>query len=172
MFFLNTGAYILKRKEKKNLILKLLSLKLIGDVLVKGLDFFKKLFLFGAGITKHERITPIIKQAYYAPHPTWSSRTPVLAFPRQIPTKPNHKLADFFEILENGLILSYREKPVEIMLGMKDVAWSPRVLEEEWTRILPNAVIKKVEDAGHFIQEDAYEIIVPELLQFLKKLNG
>ena len=40
MFFLNTGAYILKRKEKKNLILKLLSLKLIGDVLVKGLDFF------------------------------------------------------------------------------------------------------------------------------------
>ena len=78
----------------------------------------------------------------------------------------------FFEILENGLILSYREKPVEIMWGMKDVAWSPRVLEEEWTRILPNAVIKKVEDAGHFIQEDAYEIIVPELLQFLKKLNG
>ena len=168
LFILNTGAYVVRKKEEKPFVLSLISVKGLGEVLVRGLDLFKKCMLFGAGIVKHERITNQIKEAYLAPHPNCSSRTSVLAFPRQIPTEPNHKLADYFEFLEQGLIQFFRKKPVKIMWGLQDIAWRPHVLEEEWHRILPNASVMRIEDAGHYVQEDAYELIVPQLLEFLE----
>jgi pimeloyl-ACP methyl ester carboxylesterase len=36
-----------------------------------------------------------------------------------------------------------------------------------WLRTFPNAEVTRLEDAVHFLQEDAHERIVPELLRFL-----
>ncbi|WP_158078238.1 alpha/beta fold hydrolase [Haemophilus paracuniculus] len=141
MFLLNTGAYVVRQKEKIPLILRLFRTKYIGEMLVKGLELFKKGMLFKAGIIKHERMNDQIKQAYLALHPTWASRTPVLAFPRQIPIEPQNPLTGYFEYLESQLIALYRNKPVEIMWGMQDIAWSSDVLNKEWKRILPDAQI-------------------------------
>jgi len=50
---------------------------------------------------------------------------------------------------------------------MKDAAFTPAVLEELWLGTFPHAVVTRVPDAGHFVQEDAYERVVPALLDHL-----
>jgi len=50
---------------------------------------------------------------------------------------------------------------------MKDIAFLPTYLEELWVPDFPNAQVLRLPDAGHYLQEDAHEEIVPALLQFL-----
>ncbi len=52
---------------------------------------------------------------------------------------------------------------------MKDAAFTPAVLDELWLGTFPHAAVTRVPDAGHFVQEDAYERVVPALLDHLGK---
>jgi pimeloyl-ACP methyl ester carboxylesterase len=49
---------------------------------------------------------------------------------------------------------------------MKDFAFGPPVLAE-WKRRFPQALVVELPDAGHFLQEDGYERIVPEIRALL-----
>jgi pimeloyl-ACP methyl ester carboxylesterase len=50
---------------------------------------------------------------------------------------------------------------------MKDIAFTPQVLDQLWLRTFPDADVLRLDDAGHFLQEDAHERIVPALLEHL-----
>jgi pimeloyl-ACP methyl ester carboxylesterase len=167
LFILNTYAHRPPGKVPLPLPLKVFRTPVVGEVAVKGLDLFKRGFLFRAGVVQRERLTPEVKRAYLAPHPTWSSRTPILAFPREIPSGPEGRIADFLAEIEQGLERDFRAKPVKIVWAMKDIAFTEQVLELLWLRTFPDADVVRLEDAGHYLQEDAYERIVPELLDFL-----
>jgi haloalkane dehalogenase len=52
---------------------------------------------------------------------------------------------------------------------MKDIAFTPNYLDGLWLKTFPDAGVTRIEDAGHYIQEDAHERIVPELLRFLER---
>jgi hypothetical protein len=52
---------------------------------------------------------------------------------------------------------------------MRDPAFRPWWLEELWLRTFPDAPVLRLADAGHHLQEDAHERIVPELLGFLSR---
>ena len=54
---------------------------------------------------------------------------------------------------------------------MKDVAFSVETLDGMWMKAFPHAEVTRVEDAGHFIQEDAHEIVIPELMDFIGGSN-
>jgi len=168
LFIMNTAAHNPVKKSPVPFALKLFRVPGVGEVLVKGLNLFHRAFLFGSGLARPERMTAEIKKAYLAPHPRWSARTGVLAFPRQIPTGPSGALAPFFRHLENGLAREFRNHPVKIVWAMKDVAFPADTLEEMWLKTFPNATVVKIAEAGHYLQEDAHEQIVPELLAFLE----
>jgi len=53
---------------------------------------------------------------------------------------------------------------------MRDPAFTPQFLDGLWLRTFPDAEVTRLEDAGHFVQEDAHERVVPELLRFLAQL--
>ncbi|WP_167368815.1 hypothetical protein [Paraburkholderia tuberum] len=142
----------------------------VGEFMVKGLQLFTRLFFFKVGVVHRERLTPAVRRAYLAPHPTWESRTGVLVFPRQIPTGPDGPVADMMGRIEHGLERHFRGRPVRIMWAMRDLAFSPETLEGMWLQTFPDAEVTRIEDAGHFLQEDAHEAIVPELLRFLAAL--
>jgi pimeloyl-ACP methyl ester carboxylesterase len=147
--------------------LRLFRMPGVGEVMVKGLDLFKRVFLFRAGVVHHERLTPEVKEAYRAPHPNWASRTPILVFPREIPAGPEGPVADLLADVERGLERDFRSKPVSIAWAMKDIAFTPSVLDQLWLKTFPAATVLRLEDAGHYLQEDAHERIVPALLDFL-----
>ena len=140
----------------------------VGEVLVKGFDMFVRGFLFRDGVVHRERLTDDVRRAYLEPHPTWSSRTGELVFPREIPdpASATGPVAELLTELERGLEQHFRSKPARIMWAMRDPAFTPAVLEK-WQMILPDAPVTQLDDASHYLQEDAHERIVPQLLSFL-----
>jgi haloalkane dehalogenase len=52
---------------------------------------------------------------------------------------------------------------------MRDIAFTPQMLERAWLRTFPDADVTRIDDAGHYLQEDAHELITPALLEFLDK---
>jgi len=163
---LNTFAHRPRRKVDLPFALKLFRTPGVGEVMVKGLHAFVRVFLFSHGVMHKERLTPAARSAYLAPHPTWASRTGILAFPRQIPSGPSAPLADFLGQVNDGLQV-FKDRPVFIAWAMKDIAFKPEFLGELWLADFPHAKVLKLDDAGHYLQEDAHERIVPALLDFL-----
>jgi haloalkane dehalogenase len=139
----------------------------VGETMVKGLHMFVRGFLFRAGIKHRDRLTPDVKAAYLAPHPNWSSRTAILVFPREIPAGPEGAVSDLNAEIEAGLEEHFRAKPVKIMWAMKDIAFTPEMVDQLWLRTFPDAEVVRLDDAGHYLQEDAHERIVPQLVEFL-----
>jgi pimeloyl-ACP methyl ester carboxylesterase len=73
--------------------------------------------------------------------------------------------------IEAGLA-AFADRPVAIVWAMRDVAFTPQVLEQLWLRSFPKADVRRLDEAGHYLQEDAHERIVPELLRFLDTLGA
>jgi pimeloyl-ACP methyl ester carboxylesterase len=171
LFILHTFAQRPPGEVELPLPIRLFRTPGVGELMVQGLGLFHRVFLLRAGIMHRERITPEIKRAYLAPHPTWRSRTGVLAFPRQIPTGPDGPVADLAGRIEVGLEQIYRHRPVTIVWAMRDIAFTPEMLDRLWLKTFPDARVTRLADAGHYLQEDAHERIVPQLLTFLAGLG-
>jgi pimeloyl-ACP methyl ester carboxylesterase len=178
LFILNTYAHGWKPdalppgKDKVPLPLPLRLFRApgVGEVLVKGLDAFKRGFLFRAGVVHRERLTPTVKRAYRSPHRGWSERTPILVFPREIPVTGEGPVLAITTEIEEGLKRYFRDKPAHIMWAMRDPAFLPSYLDTLWLHTFPDARVTKLDNAGHYLQEDAHERIVPELVRFVSEL--
>lgn len=140
----------------------------VGELLVKGLNAFTRVFLFKAGLVHPERLGPLERRAYLAPHPDWASRTAMLALPREIPAGPDGPVADFVADVHDRLIPAFADRPVFIAWPMKDIAFGTEILDL-WLADFPDAEVLRIEDAGHYVQEDAYEVVVPDLMRFLMR---
>ncbi len=103
-----------------------------------------------------------VAAAYNAPwsKPEW--RYPTWISPNQI-----SKGVDYINQVEKGL-KNLKEKPVLFFWGMKDVVCVPD-LYQKFKEYFPNNRLVELPDASHFFQEDEPEIIVTEMLAFLKE---
>ncbi|MEM6782437.1 MAG: alpha/beta fold hydrolase [Bacteroidota bacterium] len=169
LVILNTFCHRPPGKVPLPLPLKLFRAPGVGEVMVKGFNAFTKLFLFGEGTVHTERLGPNERAAYLAPHPTWASRTSVLVFPREIPADDTGRVADFVAGVHDRLVPAFRDKPVLIAWPMKDTAFGVEILDDLWLPDFPHAEVVRVADAGHYIQEDAHEIVIPHMLPFLER---
>jgi haloalkane dehalogenase len=172
LFILNTFFQRPSAKVPLPAILRAFRTPGIGELLVKGAHAFVKGFLFQSGLYDRSCLTELDRAAYLAPHPDWSSRTGILALPRQIPSGPEGPISDF--VAEEGakLAAAFANKPVKIVWPMQDVAFSRETLDKMWLQSLPHADVRRVDNAGHFIQEDAHHIVIPELTTFIEKLQS
>jgi haloalkane dehalogenase len=168
LFILNTFAHRPRGKVKLPFIIKLFRTPGIGELMVKGAHVFVRGFMFRQGVKQRDRLTPEVKRAYLEPHGSWSSRTPILVFPREIPAGPEGRVSDLMAPIEAGLEEHFRSKPAHIAWPMSDPAFTKDILAM-WKGTLPDAEITEVEGASHYIQEDAPEVVVPALVEFLKR---
>ena len=166
---LNTLAHPPHGEVDLPLPLRLVRLPGVGEVLIKGAHLFVRVFLFRGGVVHPERLGPNERAAYLAPHPSWSSRTGILVFPREIPARPAGIVSGFLDSVHDGL-MSLRQKPIFIAWAMKDIAFLPSYLDDYWLADFPKAQVLRLPDAGHYLQEDAHEEIVPALLDFLARV--
>jgi pimeloyl-ACP methyl ester carboxylesterase len=167
LMILNTFAPTLPGPMGRSLTLRLLRLRGSGELIAKVRGGLTEDFLLGAGTRRRDRLDDDVKRAYRAPYPDAASRTGVLAFPRQVPLSPDTPVAELTRETDAGLKRHFRDRPAHICWGMRDVLFGPDVLDL-WRAALPNAGVTRLEDAGHFVQEDAYEQVIPELLGLLE----
>jgi haloalkane dehalogenase len=55
---------------------------------------------------------------------------------------------------------------MEIFWGGKDWCFNDFFLAE-WMQRFPRANVHRIDDAGHYVLEDAHDYIVPQVLRFL-----
>jgi haloalkane dehalogenase len=103
--------------------------------------------------------------AYDAPFPAPESKAGALAFPEHVPTEPEHpNTAPLMAIRE---ALRSWEKPALVLFGDSDPIFAPRVAERI-AELIPGALpAELIENAGHFVQEDAGEEAAERIVAFL-----
>jgi pimeloyl-ACP methyl ester carboxylesterase len=147
--------------------LRIFRMRALGELFVKVLHGIVRVFLFRAGVAKPERLTSVVRRAYLAPHPSLSDRTAILAFARQFPTSPEGPVAELHGSIQSGLS-RLASKPVFVAWAAKDAIATEAMLLL-WLKDFPHAEVLRLPEAGHFLQEDAHEAVVPALVTFLKR---
>ncbi|MGP0564719.1 MULTISPECIES: alpha/beta fold hydrolase [unclassified Nitrospina] len=138
----------------------------IGEVAILQWNLFARMGLVWASRQRH-RLTPEVRKGYLAPYNSPENRIANLRFVHDIPMDPSVPSYSVVEHIESRLGY-FRDRPVLIVWGMKDFCFNEYFLDR-WKGYFPNAEVHEVEEAGHYIVEDAYEDIIPWMLNFFKR---
>ncbi|MBT5019426.1 MAG: alpha/beta fold hydrolase [Planctomicrobium sp.] len=134
----------------------------LGAIGVRGFNLFA-----GAAITQavEKPLTPVIKQGYLSPYNTWQNRIAVHRFVQEIPLKTSHPTYKTLFGVEDNLA-QFKDHPFLLPWGEKDWCFTTKFLDE-WEQRFPNAETFRIPKAGHYVFEDAHEIIIPRMEEFL-----
>ena len=111
------------------------------------------------------RLSGQVMDAYMAPFPTPESRVAMLCWSRDITLTGEDPSYPEMENIERSLNLLIN-KPILIVWGMLDPVLPGNVLEW-WINIFPHAVVNRIENASHFLQEDAPRELADCLTNFI-----
>ncbi len=110
------------------------------------------------GSVAHPMAAEVMDQ-YRAAQPAPEARIGVAVFPREI-RKSRPWLAELAAQAPKRLA----DKPTLLMWGLEDRAFGGRKdVRERWRRDFPNAEVVEIDNAGHYIQEDAAAEIVSRI---------
>lgn len=112
-----------------------------------------------------ENYTQEVLEAYLAPFPVSDSRLALLCWSRDITYDESDQSYNDMKQIEDKLNL-FRETPILVIWGMLDPVLPLAVLEK-WRSIYPHAKVCQIEDASHFLQEDAPKRAISEINHFL-----
>ncbi|MEE8558337.1 MAG: alpha/beta fold hydrolase [Myxococcota bacterium] len=160
---MNTIGFVPEGNGGPPFALRILRAPLLGEELVQGLGLFNRVFV-PAAIVRDERKDELVRRAYVEVQGTWDDRAGTLAFPRLIPTGPHDPVVGLLE-QEDRYVREFRG-PVLLAWGLRDRVFSRSILEQ-WRERVPQASVLELPDAGHFLQEDAHELIVPRIRKLL-----
>jgi pimeloyl-ACP methyl ester carboxylesterase len=119
------------------------------------------------GLQRLDRVDPTFIRAYGAPFPTPADCKGAIEFPLDFALG---RIRHF--IREGALgVPALREKPALMIEGMLDRAIPPAVALADFAGLWPDAPVIQLPAAGHYIQEDAPEIVVPALQTFLAMIR-
>lgn len=158
---MNTAAF---RSTEIPFRISLCRIPLLGEIGVRGFNLFAGAAVKQA-VEKHDRMIPEVKQGYLFPYDSWANRIAVHRFVQEIPLKPSHPTYQTLVEVENGLS-QFSEHPFLFPWGVKDWCFTTNFLEE-WKRRFPDAQSLPIPDAGHYVFEDAHEILLPAVDEFL-----
>ncbi len=146
--------------------IKLCRIPVFGDVVVRGLNGFAVGALIFA-TSQPDRFRPSIRRGYLAPYNSWSNRIAVHRFVQDIPIEGDHPTLGTVAEIEGGLAC-FRQHPMLIIWGADDFCFSTHDFLPDWRRHFPQAKIHVLDNSGHYVVEDAYERIIPLMLEFLE----
>jgi haloalkane dehalogenase len=108
---------------------------------------------------------PAVLAAYDAPFPSRAFRVGARAFPRLVPTSPADAGAKRNRAAKPGF--ARWRKPVYLCFGRQDPVFGregPRLRD-----LFPGSTLAWIDDAGHFVQEDAGEEVAQRVPGFLER---
>ncbi|HEX2855406.1 MAG TPA: alpha/beta fold hydrolase [Opitutaceae bacterium] len=164
LVILNTAAFLSNDIPAR---IALCKMPVLGTLLVRGLNGFAGP---AASMAMYRRkLSADEKRAYLFPYDSWASRVAVHAFVRDIPLETGH--ASWPALAETAMGLAkFQDRPALILWGGQDFCFNDRFLAR-WQKYLPQAGVRRIGDAGHYVLEDAAEEVVPAASAFLRGLS-
>ncbi len=130
----------------------------LGALAVRGFNGFARaaveMAVENAGV-----MTPEVRKGYLAPYDSWNNRIAVQRFVEDIPLSPEHPSYATLQAIDSDLRL-LREKPIAIVWGEQDWCFTP-AFRKQWERRFPLAKQLTIDEAGHYVLEEAHERILP-----------
>lgn len=160
---LNTAAFPLPASKRFPWPLWLVRDTPVGAFLVQRFNAFSR----GAArwcVTRGP-MDPKVRQGLVAPYEPPDARIATLRFVQDIPLGPDDRAWALLKEVEAGLS-AYADTPVLLCWGMKDFVFDHHFLDT-FVRHWPHAEVLRLEDAGHYVLEDAPGEVVPRIRGFL-----
>ncbi len=164
LVLLKTAAFRNPKLERLPFSLWLVRNTALGTLLVRGFNAFSR----GAtrmAVTK-KKLPREVRDAYAAPYDSWHNRIATLRFVQDIPLKAGDPGFDLVNDTEARLSEHFSETPTLICWGERDFVFDGPFLET-WERHMPHAEVIRFPDCGHYVLEDAGDVIVPRVQAFL-----
>jgi haloalkane dehalogenase len=139
--------------------------RLWGEAVVRGLNGFCRGGLMFA-TSQPDRFTASVRAGYLAPYHNWASRVAIYQFIKDIPLEADHPTRLTATEIEAGLS-QFQDRPMLILWGVDDFCFTVRDFLPDWRTRFPQAKVQLLEQAGHYVVEDAHERIIPQMLEFL-----
>jgi pimeloyl-ACP methyl ester carboxylesterase len=166
----NTFSPILPGRQGQTAALKLARFvsrsRSLADYLYRRRHLMLRDFLFGDGTAHHTALTAQVRAAYRAPHPHAEDRAGVLAFPLQIPRTTSEPIARHSAEVARELQDTLNAIPSLLLWGMKDYLFDETTLRS-WIDFLPQAKAVRIENASHYVQEDAPHLVASTIASMI-----
>lgn len=160
---LNTGAFV---PTEIPFGLRVAKWPIVGKFLIRGMNMFCKKAIKTC-VANPNCLSDIAKQGLLAPYNNWKNRVAVHQFVVDIPHHPNHPSYGPLKLIQEGLP-KLADYDVKMIWGMKDWVFTPDVLVEMEKRI-PTAEVHRIENAGHYVLEEAREEVIEQIGSFINK---
>lgn len=161
LILMNTAAF---RSQRCPFRIRLGRIPLISQFLVQGPNLFCKAAIKWA-TNRPDGLPPAVAAGLVAPYDRWKNRVAVSQFVRDVPLSERHRSYKTLVEIENNLPL-FRDKPVQLIWGMQDWCFSPEFLKR-FLSYYPEADVVKIENAGHYLLEDALDDVTAAMNRFL-----
>ncbi|MBI2378155.1 MAG: alpha/beta fold hydrolase [Deltaproteobacteria bacterium] len=135
-----------------------------GALAIRGANAFIRAALIRA-IGHPERLTPEVRSGYLLPYSSWEDRVALLRFVQDIPMSETHPSRAAMAAIGDGLH-RLADRPMLVVWGAKDFCFDLE-FHREWMERFPKAESHVLEDASHWVVEDAHERIVPWMRELL-----
>ncbi len=163
LVLLNTAAFPSRRCPWR---IRVCRTPVLGRLAVQGLNLFARSAVRMA-LHRPQRLSRAARAGLLAPYDSWRHRTAVYEFIRDIPLKPSHP--GYATLASIGARLdSLASLPVLLIWGMRDWCFTPHFLDR-FGEFFPAARVVQIEDAGHYVVEEAADRILSSLREFLNQ---
>lgn len=139
-------------------------LPLLGKLGVQGFNMFARAATTMA-TTRRGGLEKLTADGLLAPYNNWSNRKAIYHFVKDIPTNESHPTWKTLSHIESQLP-DLQEMKKLLVWGMQDWCFRPDCLER-FIKHWPDARVQAVESAGHYVVEDAADLVGEEVKQFL-----
>ena len=160
LIILNSGAFSCEHIPFR---IALCRIPCLGNMLIRRFNLFSSSAIHMA-VT--QRMPLEVQKGYLYPYQSYDDRVAVQKFVEDIPMSPLHRSYEVLLQIEHGLWM-FRENPVCMIWGMKDWCFTPHFLER-WALYYPQAYIHCMNDAGHYLVEDAGPEVMSCVNDFLE----
>ena len=135
----------------------------IGEWLVRGCNGFA---WPATWMSVTRPLAPDVKRGFLYPYDNWANRIATHRFVADIPSGQGRASDRALAEVEAKLGL-LRDRPVRILWGGQDFCFN-RHYYSRWKGLLPEAKADYLESAGHYVLEDAGQVCLREIGDFLK----
>lgn len=162
---MNTGAFPLPETKRMPARLSLIRDSGLGAFLVTRFNAFAKSATFMA---VEKRLPKEVAEAYVAPYDTPDNRIATLRFVQDIPLTPEDPGYALVDEVGQNLGDNFGETPTLLVWGAKDWVFDDHFLRGFQTR-LPKAETLRIADAGHYVLEDARDVVLQRIERFFRE---
>ncbi len=137
---------------------------IFGDIAVRSFNAFAKAALYMA-TSNPAGLCEKVKAGYLAPYNNYRNRIATLRFVEDIPMAPSHPSYKTLLNIENRLTL-LKNKPMLVIWGAQDFCFTLEFMKK-WKSLFPACDVRTIPNAGHYVLEDAHELIITWVKKFL-----